>query len=88
VSFLRDQDSLVKGITLNTCLYTNKESGQEEEVEEILPKQVEESDIEESKDASSDPFGRSASESDFSTRQPYKKKPYNQPLNTMQNYMN
>ena len=95
VTFLRDLDTLVKGITLNTCLYTNKESGQEERSEEILPKQVE-SDIEESKDASSDPYvkkrqisgrnpyGRSASESDFSSRQqPYRKKPYQ----TMHNYM-
>lgn len=59
VAMLRGLDDLVKGITLNTCLYTNKESGQRsEDSAELLPKQVE-SDIEESKDPSSDPYGSS-----------------------------
>ena len=50
---LREIDTLVKGITLATCLYTNKETEQRSEDSELLPK-IGESDLEEeSKDLSS-----------------------------------
>ena len=48
VAFLRAMDSLVKGITLNTNLYTNKEQRSDNE-ETLLPKQADDdSDMEES----------------------------------------
>ena len=80
VAFLRQINELVKGITLNTNLYTNKATGDNNsEQTELLPKQVD-SDPEES---SFDPTGKSASASDFSAglRTTYqRKKPTIEPI--------
>ena len=50
IVMLRKIESLVKGITLNTCLYTNKETEQRSEDSELLPKQVDSEIEEESKE--------------------------------------
>ena len=60
VALLRNMTTLVKGITLNTNLYTNKARVEDEECE-LLPKQAE-SEFE----SSCDPNVKSASASDYS----------------------
>ena len=55
IAFLRQISDLVKGITLNTNLYTNKESGLDDDDDdsELLPKVGEDSNDEEGNDQSS-----------------------------------
>ena len=53
IAALRAFETLVKGITLNTNLYTNKETEQRSEDSELLPKMADSELDEESKDLSS-----------------------------------
>jgi len=81
ISFLREINELVKGITLNTHLYTKKGTGQEEEESsdaELLPK-LADSDVEESNDPSvasvSSSYGRG-----------YQRRPYTANTRNNNNY--